>query len=54
MTQFASVADVRLAYDIAGAGDPPMVFVHGWGCDRSHFNELILPFRGSTRGLLPI
>jgi pimeloyl-ACP methyl ester carboxylesterase len=37
MTQFASVPGVRLAYDTAGAGDPPMVFVHGWGCDRSYF-----------------
>jgi pimeloyl-ACP methyl ester carboxylesterase len=26
-----------LAYDTAGAGDPPMIFVHGWSCDRSYF-----------------
>jgi len=32
-----SVAGVRLAYDAAGAGDPPMIFVHGWACDRSYF-----------------
>jgi len=31
------VAGLRLAYDAAGAGDPPMIFVHGWCCDRSHF-----------------
>jgi pimeloyl-ACP methyl ester carboxylesterase len=37
MTQFASVAGVRLAYDVAGAGDPPMLFVHGWCGDRSYF-----------------
>jgi pimeloyl-ACP methyl ester carboxylesterase len=37
MTQFASVPGVRLAYEVAGAGDPPMVFVHGWCCDRSYF-----------------
>jgi pimeloyl-ACP methyl ester carboxylesterase len=36
MTQFASVPGVRLAYDVAGAGNPPMIFVHGWCCDRSH------------------
>jgi pimeloyl-ACP methyl ester carboxylesterase len=36
-TRFASPAGVRLAYDIAGIGDPPMVFVHGWCCDRSYF-----------------
>ena len=44
MTQFASVADVRLAYDIAGAGDPAMVFVHGWGCDRSYFAPQVSHF----------
>ena len=37
MTQFASLPGVRLAYDVAGEGDPPMVFVHGWCCDRSYF-----------------
>jgi pimeloyl-ACP methyl ester carboxylesterase len=28
---------VELAYEIAGRGDPAMVFVHGWSCDRSYF-----------------
>ena len=37
MTQFASVPGVRLAYDVAGEGDPPMLFIHGWCCDRSYF-----------------
>ena len=37
MTKSLSVAGLRLAYDAAGAGDPPMIFVHGWCCDRSHF-----------------
>jgi pimeloyl-ACP methyl ester carboxylesterase len=37
MTESLSVAGLRLAYDAAGAGDPPMIFVHGWCCDRSHF-----------------
>jgi pimeloyl-ACP methyl ester carboxylesterase len=35
--EVAGSGGVRLAYDIAGAGDPPMIFVHGWGCDRSYF-----------------
>ena len=38
MTRFASAPDARLAYDAAGAGDPPMIFVHGWCCDRSYFD----------------
>jgi pimeloyl-ACP methyl ester carboxylesterase len=37
MVQFAAAPGVRLAYDTAGAGDPPMIFVHGWCCDRSYF-----------------
>ena len=37
MAASVSVAGVRLAYDTAGAGDPSMIFVHGWACDRSYF-----------------
>jgi pimeloyl-ACP methyl ester carboxylesterase len=47
MTQFASVPGVRLAYEVAGAGDPPMVFVHGWCCDRSYFDPQIGHFSAS-------
>jgi pimeloyl-ACP methyl ester carboxylesterase len=37
MTRYAGFDGRRLAYDVAGAGEPPIVFVHGWSCDRSHF-----------------
>ena len=37
MAQFVSVPGVSLAYDAAGSGDPPMIFVHGWCCNRSYF-----------------
>ena len=37
MAKSLSVAGLRLAYESAGAGDPPMIFVHGWACDRSYF-----------------
>jgi pimeloyl-ACP methyl ester carboxylesterase len=37
MTESISVAGIRLVYDTAGAGDPPMIFIHGWCCDRSYF-----------------
>jgi pimeloyl-ACP methyl ester carboxylesterase len=47
MTQFALVPDGRLAYDAAGAGDPPMIFVHGWCCDRSHFAPQVTHFSAS-------
>jgi pimeloyl-ACP methyl ester carboxylesterase len=28
---------VTLSYDTGGDGDPAIVFVHGWSCDRSYF-----------------
>src|ERR1700730_5933973 len=37
MAEFVSADGIRLAYDTAGAGDPPILFVHGWSCDRSYF-----------------
>jgi pimeloyl-ACP methyl ester carboxylesterase len=37
VTEFLSRGGVRLAYDVAGAGDSAMIFVHGWSCDRSYF-----------------
>jgi pimeloyl-ACP methyl ester carboxylesterase len=37
VTETLCVAGLRLAYDAAGAGDPPMIFIHGWCCDRSYF-----------------
>ena len=37
MAESVSVAGIRLVYDTAGAGDPPMIFIHGWCCDRSFF-----------------
>ena len=37
MAEFLSGEGIRLAFDTAGAGDPPIIFVHGWSCDRSYF-----------------
>jgi pimeloyl-ACP methyl ester carboxylesterase len=37
MAASLSMAGVRLVYDTAGAGEPPLLFVHGWCCDRSYF-----------------
>lgn len=47
MAQFASAPGVRLAYDAAGVGDPPMIFVHGWCCDRSYFAPQVGHFSAS-------
>lgn len=37
MTEYLSAGGVRLAYQIAGTGEPSMIFVHGWACNRSYF-----------------
>ncbi len=37
MTEFTDRDGVKLAYDTAGSGVTPIVFVHGWACDRSYF-----------------
>jgi pimeloyl-ACP methyl ester carboxylesterase len=47
MAETLSVAGLQLAYDAAGDGDPPMVFVHGWCCDRSYFAPQFAHFASS-------
>jgi len=40
---------VRLVHDESGRGDPPVVFVHGWTCNRSHFAPQVAHFASSRR-----
>jgi pimeloyl-ACP methyl ester carboxylesterase len=40
---------VRIAYEDAGAGEPAMVFVHGWCCERSHFAPQVAHFGAAHR-----
>ena len=42
---------VRLCYDERGGGAPPLVFVHGWCCDHSHFAPQVEHFAGQHRTL---
>jgi pimeloyl-ACP methyl ester carboxylesterase len=35
--QRRSRGEVALAYEERGAGDPPLVLIHGWCCDHGHF-----------------
>jgi pimeloyl-ACP methyl ester carboxylesterase len=35
---------VEIAYTVEGQGDPPIVFVHGWSCDRTFFAPQIEHF----------
>lgn len=40
---------MKLEFDDAGAGDPAIVFIHGWCCDRSYFAPQFSHFAGTHR-----
>jgi pimeloyl-ACP methyl ester carboxylesterase len=40
---------VAIRYEVAGRGEPTLVFVHGWSCDRSYWRPQIDHFAGSHR-----
>jgi pimeloyl-ACP methyl ester carboxylesterase len=42
---------VALAYEEAGSGAPPLLFVHGWACDRTYFAPQVEHFRRAHRAL---
>jgi pimeloyl-ACP methyl ester carboxylesterase len=44
MAESISRDGVRLVYQAAGTGDPPMIFVHGWCCDRSFLDPQFAHF----------
>jgi pimeloyl-ACP methyl ester carboxylesterase len=39
-----STDGVEISYRVEGAGEPALVFVHGWACDRSHWDAQIEAF----------
>lgn len=39
-------------YEVRGEGDPALVFVHGWSCDRSYWKEQVEPFEKSNKLIL--
>ena len=44
-TGFVKARDgLRIAYEVHGHGSPPLVFVHGWSCDRSYWRNQIGAF----------
>lgn len=45
--------DVTLRYRDAGAGPPPLVFVHGWGCSQRHFAPQLRHFSTAHRVVAP-
>src|SRR3954464_3768824 len=40
---------VTLAYEERGTGDPPLLFVHGWACDRTYFAPQVENFAREHR-----
>jgi len=38
------VTEDGVAYEVAGHGDPALVFVHGWGCDHTYFEPQVRHF----------
>jgi pimeloyl-ACP methyl ester carboxylesterase len=40
---------VEIRYEAAGSGEPALVFVHGWSCDRSYWRAQVDHFAASHR-----
>src|SRR4029079_1447364 len=48
MTEIARSADgIPVLFDVVGEGAPPLVFVHGWSCDRTYWSGQIDDFARS-------
>jgi pimeloyl-ACP methyl ester carboxylesterase len=46
---YATRDGVRLFYTDAGAGDPPLLFIHGWSCDSTNWRTQVRAFRRTHR-----
>ena len=49
MAEFVTRNGVETVYEVAGSGDPPIVFLHGWSCDRSYLNPQFQHFAAAHR-----
>ena len=47
--KFATRDGLNLGYREAGTGEPPLLFVHGWCCDSSHFDLQMPAFSLTNR-----
>jgi sigma-B regulation protein RsbQ len=45
----ASFDGLPIAYDVAGRGEPALIFVHGWCCNRGHWSEQMKAFAPDHR-----
>lgn len=44
-----SADGVSIAYEVRGEGEPALVFIHGWLCDRSYWAEQLPQFAGKYK-----
>jgi pimeloyl-ACP methyl ester carboxylesterase len=44
MQKTVSSDDVTIAYQVQGEGKPALVFVHGWGINRTYWNAQLTYF----------
>ena len=44
-----SADGIEISYRVEGAGEPALVFVHGWACDRSHWDAQVDAFSARTK-----
>ena len=50
MVEVATSRDrIPIAYQVAGTGDPAIVFVHGWSCDRTYWRHQVAAFEATHR-----
>lgn len=45
----ASADGASIHYEVQGAGEPTLVFVHGWSCDAGYWREQVAPFAAAHR-----
>ncbi len=45
----ASADSLIVKYEVVGQGDPALVFVHGWSCDRTYWKNQVPDFAGKYK-----
>lgn len=47
----ASADGVPIRYHAEGSGEPALIFIHGWSCDRSHWAEQVTRFSADREAI---
>ena len=46
---YRKLGGLEVAYEVRGAGEPTLVFVHGWMCERAHWRDALAAFEDEHR-----